>query len=128
MSVIHYGTPPFTYVSGESGSPLGGDSAGAFSGAEPSGKDFFPRFEAIASGSSEAVFFFPWIEEFLIPPFLKASFTEAVASLFPPFAFRRKRDLQHPGQHGIRHGLGQGGWTPDKLCLRYPLMFKGQLC
>jgi len=53
--VIHYGTPPFTYVLGERGSPLGGDSARAFSGAEPSGEDFFPRFEVMTTGSSEAV-------------------------------------------------------------------------
>ena len=59
MNVIHYGTSPFTYASGESGSPLGGDSAGAFSGAEPFDEDFFPRFEVITSGSSEAVLFFP---------------------------------------------------------------------
>ena len=84
MSVIHYGTPPFTYVSGESGSPLGGDSAGAFSGAEPSDEDFFPRFEVITSGSLEAVLFFPWSGEFSILPFLTASFTEAVAPWFPP--------------------------------------------
>ena len=38
----------------------------------------------MVSGSSEAVLFFPWIEEFSIPPFLTASFGEAVASLFPP--------------------------------------------
>ena len=84
MNVIHYGTSPFTYASGESGSPLGGDSAEASTGAEPSDEDFFPRFEAITSGSSEAVLFFPWMEGFSIPPFLTASFTEAVASLFPP--------------------------------------------
>ena len=42
------------------GTPLGGDSAGAFSGAEPSDEDFFPRFEVITSGSLEAVLFFPW--------------------------------------------------------------------
>ena len=84
MNVIHYGTPPFTYASGESGSPLGGDSAGAFSGAEPSDEDFFPRFEVITSGSSEAVLFFPWSGEFSIPPFLIASFAEAVAPWFPP--------------------------------------------
>ena len=84
MNVIHYGTPPFTYASGESGSPLGGDSARAFSGAEPSGKDFFPRFEAITSGSSEAVLFFPWSGEFSILPFLTASSAEAVAPWFPP--------------------------------------------
>ena len=59
MSVIHYGTRPFTYVSGESGSPLGGDSAGAFSGIEPPDEDFFPRFEVITFGSSEVVLFFP---------------------------------------------------------------------
>ena len=79
MSVIHYGTPPFTYASGESGSPLWGDSAGAFSGAEPSNEDFFPRFEVITSGYSEAVLFFPWSGEFSILPFLTASFVEAVA-------------------------------------------------
>ena len=83
MNVIHYGTSPFTYASGESGSPLGGDSAGVFSGAEPSGEDFFPRFEIITSGSSEAVLFFPWSGEFLILPFLTASFVEAVAPWFP---------------------------------------------
>ena len=38
----------------------------------------------MVSGSSEAVIFFPWMEGFLIPPFLAASFAEAVASLFPP--------------------------------------------
>ena len=59
MSVIHYGTPPFTYFLGESGYPLGGNSAGVFSGAEPSNEDFFPRFEVITAGSSEAVLFFP---------------------------------------------------------------------
>ena len=84
MSVIHYGTPPFTYASGESGSPLGGDSAEAFSGAEPSDEDFFPRFEDITSGSSEAVLFFPWSGEFLILPFLMASFVEVVAPWSPP--------------------------------------------
>ena len=84
MNVIHYGTPPFTYASGESGSPLGGDSAGAFSGAEPSDEDFFPRFEVITSGSSEAVLFFPWSGELSILPFLTASFAEAVAPWFPP--------------------------------------------
>ena len=84
MNVIHYETPPLTYASGESGSPLGGDSAGAFSGAEPSDEDFFPRFEVITSGSSEAVLFFPWSGEFLILPFLMASFMEAVAPWFPP--------------------------------------------
>ena len=83
MSVIHYGTPPFTYASGESGSPLGGDSAGAFSGAEPSDEDFFPRFKVIPSGSSETVLFFPRLGEFSIPPFLTASFAEAVAPWFP---------------------------------------------
>ena len=83
MSVIHYGTPPFTYASGEGGSPLGGDSTGAFSGAEPSSEVFFPRFEAIPSGSSEVVLFFPWLGEFSIPPFLTASFAEAVAPWFP---------------------------------------------
>ena len=83
MNVIHYGTPPLTYASGESGSPLGGDSAGAFSGAEPFDEDFFPRFEVITSGSSEAVLFFPWSGEFLILPFLTASFMEAVAPWFP---------------------------------------------
>ena len=86
MSVIHYGTPPFTYVSGESGSPLGGDSAGAFSGAEPSGEDFFPRFEAITSGSSEVVLFFPWGEEVSVPPPRLTSFAEALASLSPPLS------------------------------------------
>ena len=84
MSVIHYGTPPFTYASGESRSPLGGDLAGAFSGAEPSDEDFFPRFEVITSGSSEAVLFFPWSGEFSILPFLTASFVEAVAPWVPP--------------------------------------------
>ena len=59
MNVINYGTPPFTYASGKSGSPLGGDSAGALSGAEPSDEDFFPRFEVITSGSSEAVLYSP---------------------------------------------------------------------
>ena len=54
-----------------------------FSGAEPSGKDFFARFEATPSGSSEAVLFFAWLGEFSIPPFLTASFVEAVASWFP---------------------------------------------
>ena len=83
MNVIHYGTPPFTYASGESGSPLGGDSAGAFSGAEPSDEDFFPLFEVITSGSSEAVLFFPWLGEFSIPPFLTASVAELVAPWFP---------------------------------------------
>ena len=85
MNVIHDGTPPFTYASGESGSPLGGDSAGAFSGAEPSDEDFFPRFEVITSGSSEAVLFFPWSGEFSILPVLTASFVEAVAPWSPPF-------------------------------------------
>ena len=84
MNMIHYGTPPFTYASGESRSPLGGDSPGAFSGAEPSDEDFFPRFEVITSGSSEAVLFFPWSGEFSILPFLTASFMEAVAPWFPP--------------------------------------------
>ena len=83
MNVIHYGTPPFTYASGESGSPLGGVSAGGFSGAEPSDEDFFPRFEVITSGSSEAVLFFPWSGEFSILPFLTASFVEAVAPWSP---------------------------------------------
>ena len=83
MNVVHYGTPPLTYASGESGSPLGGDSAGAFSGAEPFDEDFFPRFEVITSGSSEAVLFFPWSGEFLILPFLTASFVEAVAPWSP---------------------------------------------
>ena len=83
MSVTYYGTPPFTYTSGESRSPLGGDSAGAFSGAEPSDEDFFPRFEVITSGSSEAVLFFPRLGEFSIPLFLTASFAEAVAPWFP---------------------------------------------
>ena len=113
MSMIHYGTPPFTYTSGESGSPLGGDSAGAFSGAEPSDEDFFPCFKVITSGSSEAVLFFPWSGEFSILPFLTASFMEAVAPWSPPFAFRQRRDLQHPGQHGTRCGLWEGGRTPD---------------
>ena len=58
--------------------------AGASPDAGPSGEDFFPRFETMVSGSSEAVLFFPWMEGFLIPPFLAASFMEAVASLFPP--------------------------------------------
>ena len=53
-------------------------------GVGPSDEDFFPRFEAMVSGSSEAVLFFPWMEGFSIPPFLTASFAEAVASLFPP--------------------------------------------
>ena len=52
--------------------------------AGPSHEDFFPRFETMVSGSSEAVLFFPWMEGFLMPPFLTASFAEAVASLFPP--------------------------------------------
>ena len=38
----------------------------------------------MVSGSSEAVLFFPWMEGFSIPPFLTASFVEAVASLFLP--------------------------------------------
>ena len=59
MNVIHYGTPPLTYVSGESGSPLGGDSAKVSTGAEPSYEDFFPRFEVITSEASEAVLLFP---------------------------------------------------------------------
>ena len=83
MSVIHYGTRPFTYVSGESGSPLGGDSAGAFSGAEPSEEDFFPHFEVITSGYLETVLFFPWLGEFSTLPFLTASFAEAVAPWLP---------------------------------------------
>ena len=85
MNVIHYGTPPFTHASGESGSPLGGDSSEAFSGDEPSDEDFFPRFEVITSGSSEAVLFFPWSGEFSILPFLTASFMEAVAPWSPFF-------------------------------------------
>ena len=84
MCVIHYGTPPFTYASGGSGSPLGGDSAGEFSGVEPFDEDFFPGFEVITSGSSEAVLFFPWSGEFSILPFLMASFMEAVAPWSPP--------------------------------------------
>ena len=84
MNVIHYGTPPLTYASGESGSPLGGDSAEASTGVEPTNEDFFPRFEVITSGSSEAVLFFPWSGEFSILPFLMASFVEAVAPWFPP--------------------------------------------
>ena len=84
MNVIHYGTPPLTYASGESGSPLGGDSAEESTGAEPSNKDFFPGFEVITSGSLEAVLFFPWSGEFSILPFLMASFMEAVAPWFPP--------------------------------------------
>ena len=83
MSVIHYGTPPFTYVLGESGSPLGGDSAGVLSGAKPSDEDFFPRFEVITFGSSVAVLFFPWSGEFSILPFPTASFVEAVAPSVP---------------------------------------------
>src|SRR3954468_22327789 len=35
------------------------------------------------SGSSEAALFFPWVEEFLIPPFPTDSFKEAVAPLSP---------------------------------------------
>ena len=87
MNVIHYETPPLTYASGESGSPLGGNSAEASTGAESSNEDFFPRFEVITSGSSEAVLFFPWSGEFSILPLLMASFVEAVAPwspLFPP--------------------------------------------
>ena len=38
----------------------------------------------MVSGSSEAVLFFPCMEGFSIPPFLTASFTEAVAPWFPP--------------------------------------------
>ena len=126
MSVIHYGTPPFTYVSGESGSPLGGDSALAFSGAEPSDEDFFPRFEVITSGSSEAVLFFPWSGEFLILPFLTASFVEAVAPWVPPsFPPTARPPASWSAWDSAR--FGQGGWTPDKLCLRHPLLFKGQL-
>ena len=58
--------------------------AGALSGAGPSGTDFFPRFEALASGSSEAVLFSPWKEGLSIPPLLKASLAEVVVSLCPP--------------------------------------------
>ena len=76
--------PALTPRGGGGGSPLGGDSAGAFSGAEPFDEDFFPRFEVITSGSPEAVLFFPWSGEFLILPFLTASFVEAVAPWFPP--------------------------------------------
>ena len=54
-------------------------------GAGPSDKDFFPRFETMASGTSEAVLFFPLLEEFSIPPFLTAFFEKAVASL-PPYS------------------------------------------
>ena len=38
----------------------------------------------MVSGSSEAVLFFPWNEGFPIPPFLAASFAEAVVFLFSP--------------------------------------------
>ena len=41
----------------ESWSPWGRNAAGTFSGAGSSGEDFFPRFEAIPSGSLEAVLF-----------------------------------------------------------------------
>ena len=73
-----------TYGSLEGRFPWGNSAAGVSPGAGPSGEDFFPRFEALASGSSKAVLFSPWREGFSIPPFLKASLAEAVASLFPP--------------------------------------------
>ena len=57
--------------------------AGALPGTGPSGTDFFPRFEALASGSSEAVLFSPWKELLSIPPLLKASLAEVVVSLCP---------------------------------------------
>ena len=57
--------------------------AGALPGAGPSGTDFFPRFEALASGSSEAVLFSPWKEGLSIPPLLKASVAEVVVPLCP---------------------------------------------
>ena len=57
--------------------------AGAVSGAGSSDKDFFPHFEVIPSGSSEALLFFPRLGEFSIPPFLTVSSMEAVAPCFP---------------------------------------------
>ena len=56
-------------------------------GTGPSGEDFYPRFETMDSGSSEAVLFFPWSGEFSILPFLTASFVEAVAPWSPPSPF-----------------------------------------
>ena len=58
--------------------------AGALSGAGPSGTDFFPRFEALASGSSEEFRFSPWKEGLLIPPLLNASLAEVTVSPCPP--------------------------------------------
>ena len=46
--------------------------------------DFFSRLEVSASGSLEAVLFFPWSGEFSILPFLTASFVEAVAPWVSP--------------------------------------------
>ena len=63
---------------------MGDSAAGASPDAGPSSEDRFPRFEALASGFSEAVLFSPWKEGFSIPPFSKASLVEAVVSLFSP--------------------------------------------
>ena len=63
---------------------MGDSAAGASPDAGPSSEDLFPRFEALASGFSEAVLFSPWKEEFSIPPFSKASLLEAVVPLFSP--------------------------------------------
>ena len=57
--------------------------AGAVSGAGSSDEDFFPRFEVIPSGSSEALLFFPRLGELSIPPFWTVSFVEVVAPWFP---------------------------------------------
>ena len=59
-------------------------SAEDLPGVGPSDEDFFPRFEAMVSGSSEAALFFPLGEELSVLPFGAASFEEAIVSLSSP--------------------------------------------
>ena len=53
-------------------------------GVGPSDEEFFPRFEAMVSRSSEAALFFPLGAELSVPPFGAASFEEAIVSLSSP--------------------------------------------